>query len=356
MASPATPIPDLSTARLWRRSFWVYHVCFWLCVGSVAWAFLRILQPQGSGAIFSAVNRTSVAILLSAVIHLIYTSPLLRHLPRALRIVALFTISGVGVLATMALIIDHAAPLYLPRIIATGIWCLGFIGLETIEDLSLSSARAARAEADVAAARALSREHELRHLQAQMNPHFLFNALNAVVAHKHDPEAIERVTQDLADYLRFALREARTLEPLSRELQALEKYLSVQQSRFGDGLSCMIRCDQASHGVAVPPMMLQPLLENAFVHGPKTGPSPLVVSVTAAVVDGWLEVEVANTGRWVPPDPSRSPSTGITTLRKRLELLVGPEATVSTRADDGWVRVQIRLPARDLGQSAEHPA
>ncbi|MEI6241456.1 MAG: hypothetical protein WCR51_13795, partial [Planctomycetia bacterium] len=75
---------------------------------------------------------------------------------------------------------------------------------------------------------------------------------------------------------------------------------------------------------------------------------PLKVEVTAKVADGWLEVEVANSGRWVPPDTARSPSTGIRSLRKRLALLIDEDATVDTvidpDRDGGWVRVVIRMP------------
>ena len=182
-----------------------------------------------------------------------------------------------------------------------------------------------------------------------MNPHFLFNALNAVVASKHDPEAVESVTRDLADYLRFTLGEARPFEPLSRELQALEKYLAVQQARFGANLVCRVACDRAAHAVLVPPMLIQPILENALHYGGKTSSMPLKVNVTAKVADGWLEVVVANSGRWVPPDKTRSPSTGIRSLRKRLALLIDEDATVDTvidpDLDGGWVRVVIRMPA-----------
>jgi Tfp pilus assembly protein PilF len=168
-------------------------------------------------------------------------------------------------------------------------------------------------------------------------------------AAKNDPEAVETVTRDLADYLRFTLGEARTLEPLSRELRALEKYLAIQHARFGDNLVCRFSCDRAAHAVIVPPMLIQPILENALHYGAQTSSMPLRVSVTAKVVDGWLEVVVANTGRWVPPDTTRSPSTGIRSLRKRLALLVDEAATVDTvidpDLDGGWVRVVIRMPA-----------
>jgi two-component system, LytTR family, sensor kinase len=163
-----------------------------------------------------------------------------------------------------------------------------------------------------------------------MNPHFLFNALNAVAASKDDPEAVENVTRDLADYLRFTLGEARTFEPLSRELQALEKYLAVQQARFGENLVCRVACDRAAHSVLVPPMLIQPILENALHYGSKTSSMPLKVEVTAKLTDGWLEVVVANSGRWLPPDKTRSTSTGIRSLRKRLAMIIDDDATVDT--------------------------
>lgn len=121
------------------------------------------------------------------------------------------------------------------------------------------------------------------------------------VASKDDPEAVEQVTQDLSEYLRFSLREARALEPLARELHALEKYPAVQQRRFGENLVCRITADRAAPRVLVPPMMNQPLLENALNYGAQTSSMPLQVNVRASVKDDVLEVIVANSGRWVPP-------------------------------------------------------
>jgi LytS/YehU family sensor histidine kinase len=177
-----------------------------------------------------------------------------------------------------------------------------------------------------------------------MNPHFLFNALNCIVDARRDPDAVERVTQDLADYLRFSLRESRPLEPLSRELDALENYLGVQQSRFGDALVCTIDCEPEARSVPVPPMMIQPLLENAFRYGAQTSPKPLMVNVAAELADGWLTVSVVNTGAWVSPDSRRSPGSGLQTLRKRLGLLIGDEATVEVDTGQGSVSIRIRLP------------
>ena len=140
-----------------------------------------------------------------------------------------------------------------PRLVAACMWCAIYFGIDLLDDLHESEMVFVRSEAAAVAvenralkAEAVSQQHELRQLQEQMNPHFLFNALNAVAAIKDDPEAVEQVTQDLSEYLRFALREARALEPLARELHAPEKYLAVQQRRFGENLVCGITADRDS--------------------------------------------------------------------------------------------------------------
>jgi hypothetical protein len=193
-------------------------------------------------------------------------------------------------------------------------------------------------------AESLALRNELQHLQGQISPHFLFNALNTVMASRDDPEAIDTVTQALANYLRFLLRPAATLEPLSRELDALEEYLTVQGVRFGDGLVTRIDCDLDVRGVAVPTVMVQPLVENAIKYGGQTSPRPIRVDVAARREGDGLVVEVANTGAWVTPGGRQATGTGLHSLQRRLRLLVGPAATVSHTEDDGWVRVRIRVP------------
>ena len=123
----------------------------------------------------------------------------------------------------------------------------------------------------------------------------------------------------------------------------------MQQRRFGDNLVCRINADRVAPRVLVPPMLIQPLLENALHYGAQTSGMPLKVDVRASVKDDRLEVVVANSGRWVTPDVTRSPGTGVRSLRRRLELLVDRSATVDVRLDPdldgGWVRIVIRMPA-----------
>ena len=357
-----------SLPRWRRRIFWAFQVVFWLAIGAAVLGMSMALKPGEPIPWLPVALRVVTGFVVSSLVYLLFEMPRLQSLPRQVRWPLM---AGVGVVALAASILLLIAagvggptnwtgettlwPL-VPRLIAAGLWCSIIFGLELIEDLyrarillAENEATAMDLELRMLKAEATARTFELRQLQDQMNPHFLFNALNAVVASKDDPEAVESVTRDLADYLRFTLGEARTFEPLSRELQALEKYLAVQQVRFGDNLVCRFSCDRAAHAVIVPPMLIQPILENALHYGAQTSSMPLRVSVTAKVTDGWLEVVVANTGRWVPPDKTRSPSTGIRTLRKRLSLLVDEAATVDTLIDPdldgGWVRVVIRMPA-----------
>ena len=357
-----------SLPRWRRRIFWSFQVIFWLAIGAAVLGMSMALKPDEPMPWLPVALRVVTGFVVSSLVYLLFEMPRLQSLPRQVRWPLM---AGVGVVALAASILLLIAagvggptnwtgettlwPL-VPRLIAAGLWCSIIFGLELIEDLyrarillAENEATAMDLELRMLKAEATARTFELRQLQDQMNPHFLFNALNAVVASKDDPEAVESVTRDLADYLRFTLGEARTFEPLSRELQALEKYLAVQQVRFGDNLVCRFSCDRAAHAVIVPPMLIQPILENALHYGAQTSSMPLRVSVTAKVADGWLEVVVANTGRWVPPDKTRSPSTGIRTLRKRLALLVDEAATVDTLIDPdldgGWVRVVIRMPA-----------
>ncbi|NQW46817.1 MAG: histidine kinase [Planctomycetes bacterium] len=354
----------------WQRDriFWSFQVIFWLGIGAAVLGLSTALRPDEPTPWMPMVIRTVIGFTITSLLHLLFQQPFLRTLPRPQRWTIIVIVAAVAMMASLRLlmVLQIGGPTnwsgettigpIVPRLVAAGMWCAIYFGLEVLDDLhesqmEQSRVKVAASDVEIRALKAetLARQHEMRQLQEQLNPHFLFNALNAVMASKDDPTAVERVSQDLSDYLRFVLREARTLEPLSRELQALETYLAVQHARFGDNLVCRVVADRAAQGVLVPPMLIQPLLENALHYGAKTSSMPLKVNVRASVKDGVLEVVVANSGRWIPPDSTRSPSTGIRSLRKRLELLVGNAATVDTHLesehDGGWVSIVVRLPA-----------
>lgn len=233
---------------------------------------------------------------------------------------------GLGLLARLAI-----------DLTLLGNWCAIYFGFHLIRERNTTEFRAIEAES-------LALRNELHRLQAQISPHFLFNALNTILASRENPDAIDTVTQALANYLRFLLRPAATLEPLAREIDALEQYLTVQSVRFGDGLVTRIDCDTDVRSVPVPPAMVQPLVENALKYGADSSPRPLRLEIAARREGGHLVVEVANTGQWAPATSRASTGTGLESLARRLQLLVGSDASVTHAAADGWVRVRITIP------------
>jgi len=338
----ASFVPSLGMA-----TFLVFNTVYWLVMAAVRYEFSAYFNAEGGNALSGAVVRGCCGWLTGWAVHLILSRPGMLVRPLLIRVGVGIVISIFAALAFFVVVPSLQAPV-LTRQVITLLWCAIYFGLEANHTRRRAEREAAESVSRAALAEAAARHNELRHLEAQMNPHFLFNALNCVVAASRDHVAVERVTQDLADYLRFSLAPSLPLEPLSREIDALEKYLSVQQSRFGADLVCRISCEPEARSVMVPPMMIQPLLENAFHYGPQSSPMPLNVSVEASVCDGQLAVIVANSGSWVPPDPARSIGSGIQTLRKRLGLLLGPAATVDVVREQGWVKIVIRLPDTGL--------
>ena len=199
-------------------------------------------------------------------------------------------------------------------------------------------------ELRTAEAEAALRTSELQRLEAQLQPHFLFNALTAVLACRHDPEAVASVTIGLSEHLRFCLSRQGALELLSREIDALEHYLTVQRARFGKTLDCRIDCTREARGVLVPPVIIEPLLDNALKHGAITSPAPLRIVVDCRMEGSTLVVTVDNSGAWIEPGADGRRGTGLANLRKRLDLLDFRDAVLESGPAGEGVRASLRLP------------
>jgi len=193
---------------------------------------------------------------------------------------------------------------------------------------------------------------ELALLRSQMQPHFLFNALTAVMAVSGDKAKVEDLTQSLADYLRFSLNKRNEdYAPLGEELEALENYLHVEKIRFAEKLQCRINADPEARALMVPNQLVQPLLENAIKYGQQTSSVPLSIRIEAHSSGDQLHLTVENTGSWVEsssssPDQGKGMGLGmgISNLRRRLQLLTGDRATLTYEQSPPWVRAVVRLP------------
>lgn len=143
----------------------------------------------------------------------------------------------------------------------------------------------------------LAREMELKALQAQINPHFLFNTINTIAAFiRTDPSEARRLLRQFGAFYRRTLEQADDLITLERELEYVDTYVELEQARFGDRLVLIRDIDPATRPMPMPAFMLQPLVENCIQHGPHPDGRPLTVTITASVRDDATVITVADDG------------------------------------------------------------
>lgn len=212
--------------------------------------------------------------------------------------------------------------------------------------------RAARErEIQVAQLEARLTRAQLQNLQAQLNPHFLFNALNTIssVMYEDVPRS-DRMIAALSDLLRRALHaSARQEVTLAEELEALDQYLAIMRARFGEQLQVIVEADEPALDAFVPPLVLQPLVENAIRHGTPAVPGPARVGVRALVRDGRrLVLEVADNGPGLQGgSPPVGTGVGLTNTAERLRGLYGGDHTLSfENRPGGGLRVSVTIPLR----------
>jgi two-component system LytT family sensor kinase len=191
---------------------------------------------------------------------------------------------------------------------------------------------------------------ELKALQAQINPHFLFNSLNTLYGtiDRGNPEA-RRLVLNLADVYRYLLRSERTLVEVEEELRIVRAYLEIEELRLGPKLQTKVDADPQALRVTIPLLSIQPLVENAVKHGVASRMGAGFVHLKIKVDDETVSVEVSNSGVW-----DRSPGLssecdlptsgiGLNNVRRRLELCYGPKARFDIRAENGVTTVAFVL-------------
>jgi len=209
-------------------------------------------------------------------------------------------------------------------------------------------ARRRALEAEVTA-----RDAELQALKAQLNPHFLFNSLNSVASlTATDPDGARDMCIQLGDYLRGTLKGGSDLQPFGEELAQIRRFLRVESVRYGDRLGVVEEIDDDCLNVAVPPLLLQPLIENALKHGIAELVEGGDILITASCAGDRLTVRVENP---VDPDCTSTPGAGVglVNIRSRLENVYGDDATLrSSRARNSFV-AEIVIPVVRAEQESE---
>jgi two-component system sensor histidine kinase AlgZ len=183
-------------------------------------------------------------------------------------------------------------------------------------------------------------------LTARIRPHFLFNSLNAVLGTiRSDPKRAELALEELSDLFRVLMRDNRELTPLSAEIALARQYLELERLRLGDRLKVRWEIDSCPPDALVPPLMLQPLLENAVYHGIEPAEQPGEILIRVARAANRISLELSN--------PLLAESThhagnqmALANIRERLMLFFDLEAELTTESRDGFYVVRILLPYR----------
>ena len=184
---------------------------------------------------------------------------------------------------------------------------------------------------------------KLAELQSRIRPHFLFNTLNTALSLvRLDPPRAEVVLEDLAELFRVALTDSGESTTLTEEVELAQRYLAIEQVRFGDRLQVSWELDDDAGTARVPPLLLQPLVENAVRHGVEPTPEGGIIRIRTRVKLGRAVVSIANT---VPRQPSQ-PGNGIAlrNVRERVRLMHDVAAQFDARLDGNVFRVQIVVP------------
>ncbi len=190
-------------------------------------------------------------------------------------------------------------------------------------------------------------ESQLAQLKAQLQPHFLFNALNTISSLMQvDVERADRLLTQLADLLRATLQAGeRDTTSLREELEVLKLYARIMEERFAGRVTLDWQVADETLDARVPALILQPLLENAFKHGVERSTDPAHLSVSARRDGGSLEIAVRNSGALGSSSGrERGGGIGLRNSRERLALLHGPEASLTLTEEPGMVVARLMLP------------
>ena len=225
------------------------------------------------------------------------------------------------------------------------IGALLYVATVTVQYLFLEVETSREAEEAALRYRVLAREAELRAFKAQVDPHFLFNSLNAVASLCGSrPLDAREMAQRLAEFFRLMLRVG-SLERISlgEEIDLVTRYLAIEKVRFGDRLTTHIKVDDGAAQCQGPPLLLQPLVENAVRHGIASVVEGGTIDITATLHDGALRISIDN-----PADPDRTDARGegigLQNAAGRLNAVSDGRARLSAAEDSGRFHVEIELP------------
>lgn len=337
--------------------FWRFQLGGWLAFTVFSFPLKWVILESVPGSVLVSLYRDGLGFILTLGMRQIYRRVYHRKMrPLAVAgIVSAVSLAGGTVLTLFSLIFHHMFDFEEEKIFATSVifaifyfrtglcagWSLLYFAIKLMRDEMKRELQLARAE---------SKQHsaEMRLLRAQMNPHFLYNALNAIIAEIGKQEQhLKALVRSLAEYLRYSLENRNNDRvPLGQEFDALRGYLAVEKARFREKLEVECEIDQTARSDLVPGILIQPLVENAVKYGRKTSPELLRVRlIVSRPAPNRVRVEVSNTGYWIEEkNPRTTGGVGLENLRQRLALLYPGTHDLWIFEENGWVVVRVEIP------------
>ncbi len=220
-----------------------------------------------------------------------------------------------------------------------GIWYLIYFAIHYFEGFNKAEIERFRWEAAV-------KDFELKTLKSQLNPHFMFNALNSIRALvEENPERAKETITQLSNIFRYSLRIEKTeTVPLEDEIRIVRDYLALEKVRYEERLNYSISVDEAADRIEIPPMMIQTLVENGIKHGIAKLHSGGTVSIKAAVEGGKLTIQITNSGSFSDADLQNTTGFGVSNTKQRLQIIYGRSAEFKIFEENKNVIVLITIP------------
>jgi two-component system, LytTR family, sensor histidine kinase AlgZ len=187
-------------------------------------------------------------------------------------------------------------------------------------------------------------EARLQALQARIRPHFLFNSINAVLSLiRKQPKRAEKALEDMADLFRVLMSENRDLVPLAQEISLCHQYLDLEKLRLEDRLKITWQIDDMPSDAMIPPLILQPLLENAVYHGIE--PMPEGGEIIVKIYTKLRELHISINNPYAPQNDHHSGNKmALKNIKERLKLHFDLESSIKTEAKNNRYEVHIRIP------------
>ena len=345
-----------------QSSFWTLHILGWLVFAAVTVIYAYPGKWSDIPRLALFLMPYLVAFLTCLPLRFFYKKirfhewPLKYSLPTG--IAGSFVAANIwlGIDLTISLFI-HQPPyvrihmpfrqVYLLLILSRGIpllgWTLLYLGIKIWREWKQQEQRTEKANL-------LAQTAQLQMLRYQLNPHFLFNAMNSIRAliDEDETKARELITE-LSEFLRYSLDSKDYSDvPLKHEIEAIKHYFAIQKKRYEDKLDVNYDIEPQAGEFPVLSFLVHPLVENAVKYGMRTSPLPLVVQLKAKILDGTLMIEISNTGRWVEPGDQEGhlragTGTGLDNVRLRLENAFPGRHRFEVVAKEGRVHIQLEI-------------